>query len=212
MESLRRVVANFPTSDFYITINFHPRSNDYHVKTSLVLSGRTLFTGERDEHSYPAFERCISKMVNKVNAYKSQLSNTPEISKHQKGTHQEILPTQEPDAATLEAAIDDGDYRQFRMATFGYEEAVRKRVGRWISRYPEIDALIGDRLQITDIVEDVFLTAFEEYPRRPQNVRFGEWLEELIDLTLKQLIRNPDEELENIKFAQTFSEAPPPAE
>ena len=63
---------------------------------------------------------------------------------------------------------------------------------------------MGTDLAIADVVEVVFLNAFEGYDQRPRDVRFGRWLETLIDGSLKGLLQNPDEELENISFARTL--------
>ncbi len=73
--------------------------------------------------------------------------------------------------AAIDAAVRDGDYAAFRTATFVYEEPVRKRAGRWVERYPEAEAQIGKQLEIADIVEEVFLNAFEQYDRRPNGRR-----------------------------------------
>jgi len=206
---LERVVDGFPVAGLIVTVNHHLRGNDYHVKTSLVLTGKTLFTGERHEQMYTAFERCVQKLVNKVNTYKHVMSNTSEVAKHEKGTHQEVMPTHEPDTATLEKAVSSGDYNAFRRATLPYEEPVRKRIGRWVQRYPELDAQIGARLTLEDIVEDVFLSAFDSYPHRPPSVSLSEWLEGLIDPSIKAILHHPDEELENINFARTLRAAEP---
>ncbi len=53
LDTLRKLVADFPVSNLYITIVHHKRSDDFHVKTSLALPGKTLFTGERDVHVHP---------------------------------------------------------------------------------------------------------------------------------------------------------------
>ena len=204
---LIKVVQDFPVAGLIVTVNHHLRGNDYHVKTSLVLTGKTLFTGERHEQMYTAFERCVQKLVNKVNTYKHVLSNTPEVQKHEKGTHQEVTATFEPDTATLEEAVRSGDYAAFRSALLPYEEPVGKRIGRWVQRYPDLNALIGERLTIEDIVEDVFLNAFENYAHRPPSVTLGEWLENLIDPSVKAILHHPDEELENISFARSLREA-----
>ncbi len=97
----------------------------------------------------------------------------------------------------------DADYAAFRTATFAYEEPLRKRAGRWVERYPRAEAQIGNKLEMADVVEEVFLDAFEQYDRRPKGVRFGEWLEGLIDPAVKELLAHPDEELENIALART---------
>src|SRR5207237_10695219 len=103
----------------------------------------------------------------------------------------------------IDAAGADGRYAAFRTATFAYEEPGRKRAGRWVERYPEADVQIDKRLKIADIVEEVFLNAFENHGRRPEGVRFGDWLEGLIDPAVKELLKRPDAELENIRLART---------
>ena len=206
---LARVAQSFPVSDLYIYVRHHARSNDYHIKTSLVLPGRTLFTGDRDIVMYAAYERCVSKLVQKVEAYKRTLSNQAEVAKQEKGTHRQIEPSSDPNPADLTAAVRAADYAAFRRALLGYEEPVRKRVGRWIQRYPAVQAQIGKGLEVDDFVEEVFLNAFERYEHRPSGMSLGEWLDTLIDPSVKALLDHPDEEKENINFARTMTEAAP---
>ena len=206
LSPLRKVVECFPVSDLYITVFHHPRSGAFQVKTSLVLPGQTLFSREEDEHVHPAFERSVTNLVQQVEAYKDSLGSVDERAKFQKGTYQEIVPTQEPDAETLEEAVRERDYAAFRFAASAYEEPVRKRVGRWVARYPELDARIGTELALYDLVEAVFLTAFDSYRDRPNSLRLGEWLEGLIDVACKRVRHHPDEEMERISFAHTLQE------
>ena len=206
LEPLRKPVEKFPVSDLYITVTFQPRSHKYRLKTALVLTGRTLAAGELDEHVLPAFDRCIRKLVYKVQAYREDLERTEEQAKLQKGTHQQLLPTQDPDPDTLRRAVDEEDYATFRTETYVYEEALRKRIGRWIERYPDVEAQLGETFTIADFVEEVFLNAFERYDRWPKEVRFGEWLEHLIDPSIKLLTQHRDEELENIDFARSLQQ------
>jgi len=209
LEPLRRVIKNFPPPDLFIYVLRQPHSKDYHVKTSLLLSGKTLFTGERHEQMYTAIERCLHKLVGKVDAYKSMMSRLPEISKQEKGTHQDVLPSFDPDPQLLEQTIGAGDYAAFRTATLAYEEPIRKRIGRWIQRYPDLEGQLGIRLTIEDIVEDVFLGAFDGYNNRPGSVPLGDWIDSLIDPTMKALLSHLDEEMENISFARTLRESEP---
>jgi hypothetical protein len=200
---LADLVRDFPTSDLYITIIYHSASNDYHVKTSLVLPNKTLFTGDRDYVVYPAYERCVHKLRNKVQGYKQKLANVPEYTKHTEGTRQEVQPTSIPDGAALERAIEAGDYAAFRRALDAYEDPLRQRVGRWVQRYPDIDAEIDSRFTIADIVDEIFLNAFEEFDRRPNGVALSDWLENLIDPSIKYMMRHP-EELDNISQARSY--------
>ena len=88
-----------------------------------------------------------------------------------------------------------------------FEDPLRKRIGRWIQRYPVIESQLGSAVQISDIVEEVFLNAFEEFLQRPEEVPPGIWLEKLIDPSVQALIHSPDEEIANISFAQSLREA-----
>jgi hypothetical protein len=208
LETLSRCTKDFPVSDLYVTVAHHPRSQDFHVKTSLVLSGRTLFTGDRDVLVHPAYERCIGKLVRKVQAYKSRMSGDAEVSRAGEGTAFRIEPTSVPDGEAIARAVLDGDYEAFRRACDVYEEPVRKSVGRWIQRYPELDAEIGENIPIADVVEEVLLNAFDQFDSKPQNVPMSDWLDSLIDPSLTALTRHPDEELDNVSFVRSWLETP----
>ena len=84
---------------------------------------------------------------------------------------------------------------------------MRKRAGRWIQRYPKIEAQLGQRFDLADITEEVFLNAFQRYDEHPREVPFGDWLEKLIDPSVKVLSEDTDEELANISFARSVVEA-----
>ena len=147
-----------------------------------------------------------------MQAYKSRLGQQPERQKTEKGTRQPVQPTAPPDTTAIDAAVRNQDYAAFRTATFVYEEAVRKRAGRWVERYPEAEAQIGKQWEIADLVEEVFLNAFENYDRRPDGAGLGDWLEGLIDPAVKALLKAPDAELENIRLARSARAAEKGAE
>lgn len=205
---LREVIRDFPVKDLYVTVFYYPRGRVYHVKTSLVLSGRTLFTGDRHEVMYAAFEHCVRKLVKKVQGYKSNLGGVPERDKLRQGTHQELSPLSEPETRVLADAVEAGDYGAFRRGLYAYEETLRKRIGRWVQRYPHVDETIGNGLELDDIVEEVLLTAFDQFAKRPAALSLGDWLVNLIDPSIKVLTAHPDEELENVRLARAYSELP----
>ena len=99
------------------------------------------------------------------------------------------------------------DYRAFRAAMGVYEDALEKRVGRWIERYPDAEAQLGNGLLISEIVEEVFLNAFDQYNARPASLRLGQWLENLIDPSIQTLLRDGGQEKENLSFIQSAQEA-----
>ena len=206
LDPLRGPVEKFPVSNLYVTVEFFPRSHDYRLKVVLALPGRQLATGDVDQYPLPGLERCVRKLIHKVIAYEGQLGDQEDVSKHIKGTRHEITPTDQADLAAAQKAVEAGDYGSFRRSMYVYEEPLRKRIGRWIQRYPVLDAQLGDRFDLSDVVEEVFLNAFERFEHHSRDVPYGEWLEHLIDPSLRLLSRDPVEELENISFARSLTE------
>lgn len=187
LRALRELVGEFPLARLHILVNHHPRTGDFHVKTSLKLPRRTLFTGERHDLFHPAFERCVRKLMDKVTTYKEQLREKPAHERVVEGKWHELHPSAGVDLAALETAVRDADYAAFRRLMLVYESDLEKRVGRWIKRYPEVEAMLGREVTIGQIVEDVFVAAFDRFLERPTD-RLGHWLEQLIDGSIKALL------------------------
>jgi hypothetical protein len=203
---LRRIVERFPVADLLITVVRHARSHGFHVKTSLLLPGKTLFTGEQAAEMLPGYLRCVRKLVRKVEGYKARLQDEGDVRKEQKGTHQVLVPDRPCDWEEVSRSVEAQDYAAFRRATLMYEDALSKRIGRWIQRYPEAEVRLEKDLTVGDVVEDVFLNAFEDYSNMPKERRFADWLEDLIDPSLRAVLNDPDQELQNISFARTLRE------
>jgi ribosome-associated translation inhibitor RaiA len=204
---LRRVVEDFPVSELHIEVLKNSRSHAFHVKTSLRLPKRTLFTGDSDPVAmHPAFKRCVAKLVKKVETYKQSLGNRNghHPSPKSPGIPQ-AEPDWEPDLAAMAAAARDQDYTAFRRAISVYENALHKRVGRKIEQYPDAAAALGQDLIISEIVEEVFLNAFERFDHRPRPPEsLGEWFESLIDPSIEALLRDPETERMNLSFIEAI--------
>jgi len=207
LDSLVLQVEAFPLSDVRVLVEYNNRSNDYSVKISLILPGDTLVGNNHDPFVLAAFEGCLMGLEENIRAYKDRLGQVPERQKIEKGTHQDLEPTVQPDGDAIDRAVAGGDYTAFRTATLPYEESLRKRAGRWVERYPDVQARIGKGLEINDIVEEVFLTAFEEYEKRPRQQRLGGGLGRQIDPAIRTLQHRGEEELENINLARSAVEA-----
>jgi ribosome-associated translation inhibitor RaiA len=207
LDALARQVADFPVAEVHILVERNGRSNDYSVKTSLILPGATLVSNDHDPAVHAAFVRCLQSLEENVRGYKDRLGKVPERQKQEKGTHADLMASVGPDPAAVEEAVRTGDYADFRTATFGYEDAVRMRIGRWLERYPEVNAQVGRQFAIEDVVEAVFLDAFEAFDKRPAGVRFGDWLDGLIDPAVRALGSGNGELLENVRLARTAREA-----
>jgi len=203
LESLGRQTSHFPIADLHVLIEGNGRSNDVSIKLTLILPGDTLVGSDHDTVLHSAFERCLAGLEENLRAYKDRLGQVPGRQKQEKGTHQGLEPDPPPDPAAIEAAVRAGDYEAFRTATLGYEEALRKRAGRWVERYPDVQARMGKGLEVNDLVEGAFLRAFEAYDHHSRDVRFGDWLASFLDPVIKALQHNADEELENINLVRS---------
>src|SRR3954447_12665981 len=105
VEGLARQVEKFPVSDLHILVEYNNRSNDYSVKTSLILDGATLVASDHDLVMHAAFLRCLDSLSENIRAYKDRLGNVPERQRMEKGTVREVEPGTDPDPAALDAAV-----------------------------------------------------------------------------------------------------------
>ena len=207
LDTLSELTRDFPVSDLHVVVAHFERSGEYHIKTSLRLPSKTLFTGEHDSVVVAAFDRCVRKLVQKVRAYKDRMETQDgDRGKLAEGTHGSVTPDYVPNLATLEQTLHADSYAGFRREMSGFDRSLRQRVGRWVQRYPEVDAMIGERLPLDDIVEEVMLTAYDRFAERPATMLLGGWLETLVDPAIRNLLRHPDEELEEVSFARTLRE------
>jgi ribosome-associated translation inhibitor RaiA len=202
LDALARQVADFPVHDVHVLVEFNRRSNDYSVKTTLVLPGTTLVGSDHDPALHAAYERCLNGLRENVRAYKERLDRLPERHRQGKGTDLDVQPDHQPQFAVMDEAVRAGDYERFRSATAPYDEPLRKRIGRWVERLPEIQADVGNGVDLDDMVEAVFLQSFDTYLSRPAAVPFGDWLEGQIDPALRALHAR-EEVRENVRMARS---------
>ena len=73
LQTLRRLVEDFPVAVLHIKVVHHPKPNDFHVTTSLSLCGKTLVAGDRHRKMHPAYENSIRSLAKQVRAYKSHM-------------------------------------------------------------------------------------------------------------------------------------------
>lgn len=206
LNGLANVVKDFPSPQLHVEIVRHPRSEDFHVKMALKLTRpQVFFTGDRDEQVYSAFKRCARKLVAKAAAYKHEMTEKPPGVNPDPRDGRHVMAAAAPELAAMDEAAENGDYAAFRSASAMYENALGRRIGRWIERYPDAAALLGESIFISEIVEEVFLNAFEQWDRRPAPPQgLGEWLEELIDPAIQALLADPETERENLSYVRSL--------
>jgi ribosome-associated translation inhibitor RaiA len=206
---LGEVVQDFPQSDLNVHIVYHPRSQSYHVETRLRLPGQSLFCGDQDRDPYTAFDRCVHHLILRAARYRENPDErSVQVAQRMEALNNSVVAANDEHSGALGQAVDEGNYSAFRRAAVGYEDWLRTRIGRWVQRYPEVEKRIGDDIAIGDLVEEVYLNAFECYPRRSLREPFHEWLASLIAPSLNAMLRHPDEESENASFVRSLRAAP----
>lgn len=206
LNTLRKLIQTFPSPELKLEIS-NQTPSIIRVGASLRLAGRTLFAAGQLNTLHASWDEAIKRLISKVRAFKDQLGHVPERQKQNEGTLHDIVPTMAADAQAIDRAVQNMDYRAFREAMGVYEDPLEKRIGRWIERYPDAQERLGDSLIISEIVEEVFLNAFDQYNRRPESLRLGQWLENLIDPSVRTLLLDGGDEKKNLSFLQTAKEA-----
>lgn len=200
---LYEAVRDLPASDLALNVIHHPQKNAYHVEARLKIPGRSLARDAEDTYLDSAFQRCIAALVADV-----QANSSAAPANGRRTLDQDIVMPQDPDAGPLARAVAAGDYRTFRTGLAGYEEWLRGRVGRWIQRYPEAQERLRRRGRLVgDVLEEVYLHAFEKFAARPTDLRLSDWLDKLIDPALKEVLRHPDRAEEEASMARTVRQA-----
>jgi hypothetical protein len=208
LDRLAQAIGQLPAS-LELNVVRHPRSDRFHAEAALRLPRRSLFTGDWDAYLDPALQRCLRKLLHKAEAYTHKPDRrADEVAVDVWAMNNEILAPQDPDEGPLGQAAEAGDYGRFRRLLAGYDDWLRLRVGRWLQRYPAANARVGEGLAIGDVVEEVFLNAFERYAERSGHETVRDFLDDLLDPSLHALLNSPAEERENIAIARTLRQTP----
>jgi hypothetical protein len=209
LEPVGEAVESFPQSELSVGLMHHDHSDLYHVECRLRLPGKTLFTSDWDPYLDSAFMRCVRKLVRKAQDYREHPDRqAAAVEQREDDLNNNVVVSEEADGGPLGKFAAAGDYRGFRIAASGYEDWLRKRVGRWIQRYPEAEARLGKDLSIGDLVEEVYLNAFERFGQRPTEVPISQWLDSLLEPSLQAMLHDPDEEHQAASFARTVRSMP----
>jgi hypothetical protein len=200
-------LLEYPESHLRLSIVYHPNQEEYHAQAWLKLPGKRFVAGRYSPWLDYSLLRCFAKLRRHIESYKEEAappvngalsSRIPDAGA--------IIPAPEHVAEALDKAIQWQDYRLFRRGLAGYEDWLRAHVASWVGRYPQMTRQLGVSIDVDDIVEEVFLNAFEQYPHRPHGPdapTLSDWLNKLIDPSVKAIWRHP-EELEAVDFARTF--------
>jgi len=202
-DRLEEAVGDLASAELWLNTVYHLKSQQYRAQAKLKLPGKTIHAGEQNAYLDTALLRSLERVIHRVEAYQdSPDRRAVEQAERRAPLNGEIIAPVEADAGVLGRSVQEADYASFRRALFSHEEYVRLRVGRWIQRYPDVEELIDQSFSIADLVEEVFLLAFERYPERPTHISLHQWLDSLIDPAVKSFWHHPDDRAA-ARFAQT---------
>jgi ribosome-associated translation inhibitor RaiA len=208
LDTLAVQVADFPQADLRVYVEKNGPNGNFMVKLTLLLSSEALVTSDHDPQLHPAFRRALDSLELRVKGHKERLEGVDERQRREEAA--KTQPTVEPgpvDEAALDAAAAARDYPAYRAAVAPYEDWLRLRVGRWVERYPDAQARMGRAFDVLDLTDGVFLAAFEAHGSRHAEVRYRDWLEGLIDPTVKAFLHDPTGEMENVSMARSAAGA-----
>lgn len=200
-------VEEYPASDLKARIVYHPQSQTYHVELHLQVPGRKLISAQTDPYLDSAFQRSLDELRKAVDEYnRSPDQEAINALKQRLGLQRDVVAPEPPEPGPLAQAVEQADYAAFRAALAPFDTWLNDRVGRWLSRNPAVEAEVGKTIRPSEVVEEVYLNAFEVFPKRPADLAFHQWLQTLIDPSIKRLLQHPDQEKQNISMAETLQE------
>ena len=206
-DRLAPLVEKFPTRILHVNLTYNHNSEEYEVRLALVLPGQTFATGGVGDNWMGLLENATTKLIHRVEHYQEDLENVTDRRHHAGGHDFVVEPTMQIDADAVNEAIQIGSYSKFRAAVSPFDPSLRDRIGRWVQRYPRVNEMIGEKIFLADITEEVFLMAFDQFDQWTPEQRFGQWLETLVDPAVKAIARDPEGELEAIRFQLSWQEA-----
>jgi len=209
LRGVGNAVRDLPESELRIDLIYHPQTMMYHARFEMHLPGRSLFSGAKDTYLDLAFQKGVENLLEDIVDYQRRPDRDAVAEAQDRlELRDAILAPEDPRVGELARAALDGDYRMFRTGLAGYEDWLRLRVGRWLQRYPHAESRVGKDVLIGDLIEEVYLMAFESFARRPTAVPLHEWLNGLIDPAVKNVLRKTDQEHQAASLARTVREAP----
>jgi ribosome-associated translation inhibitor RaiA len=203
-DTLAVQLGDFPQADARVVIEWNGRNNEYAVKLTLLLPGDTLVTSDHDPVLHAAFRRALDSLELRVKGFKERLGGIDARQQREESARGRAATDAGPlDETALDAAVAARDYAAFRAAVGPLEEWLRLRVGRLVERHPDAQARMGRDFDVLDLTEGVLLAAFEQHPHRHAEVPYRDWLEGLIDPTVKAFVRDPVRERENVNMVRS---------
>lgn len=208
VDRVSRAVPEGDKAHLLVRLNYHSHSTEYEIHLTLKIARQTNVLVGTGPTWRPELQklvrrmlRCVAQLHSATNSPTPPTPPTPTPPRPSKGT-----PTARVFGDAVAEAIQNGDYLPFREAMRVVEPSLQQQIGRSIKRYPDVQAMLGRRLAIADVMEVTLLMAFEKFEQWQPGSNYEPWIESLIDPALKAIARDPEGELQAIRFQQTWQE------
>lgn len=182
--------ASGAPAELMMSIAPDEKDGGFQVKASLIVNGETLYVAEQTDGINEAVSRCVEQLGEQLRSQSASSDQTP---------HHQRKPLA---ADALQTAVRAGDYSAFRKAVSVYEEPIRKKIELWAAEHPEILAQVGGHQPPADVLEEVFVRAFEHYERISHR-HPGHWLDESFNAVVESLLHHAGTGKRNIGSTQT---------
>lgn len=204
LNELAERVRDMPNARLAVSVTRHPNTQVFSVHAKLTLPGLSTTLEETDPYLDSAIQRCLRRVIRRAEAYADRPDREAlRAAERRQALESDIIAPESPESGPLAQSVQEGDYKSFRTALAGYEEWLRRRVGRIVELSPAAQERIGDSILIGDIIEETYLIAFEDFGRRPMKTPLHMWLENLVDPAINALLRDPDGEREAVSMARS---------
>src|SRR6056297_1360104 len=110
IDHLKPLVKDFPTQILHVNLAYHANTRSYEVQLPLVLPGQTFATANSSDSWHASLEKCVGKLIRRVEHYKAVMSGEPQHGHLVSGTEHELKPDQQIDGNQVNQAVESDDY------------------------------------------------------------------------------------------------------
>ncbi|KAA5546117.1 hypothetical protein FYK55_04265 [Roseiconus nitratireducens] len=180
---VRPLVTERPEQLPHVSIRFDPDGEIYHVLIDTEVSGQSVHSRANDGQWQTALRTAIRKLVPR---FEAAVESNGTLGAGRESSDEEAVGRARwaLDESALQRAVEQNNYAQFRAQLYPLEPHLHERIGREVRCDVMPDEAHADHLFMADIIEDLFLMAFEQFDQRPQDITFVQWLDSLIAPTI----------------------------
>lgn len=179
--TIARRVEVFPRKRLHVDVRGVPKRSLFQITVTLELPHRQLVVGDLGvRQSFPtAWRRCVKKLEHKLDAYLLRLSGRERVRPVAEAKATPRLSAES--GRELERLRNGRDFAGFAEALEDLRVEIVRHVQRIQGSSPSPD------LPEDEVVEAVFVLAFDAFDRRPHDLSFVDWIQGLVPRALHDL-------------------------